>query len=88
MACATIWAIAQKRLDIIAADIIAADIIAADIIAADIIAADICRGFEAEGRFVTAEVDVRDFDALRAAVDSGAEQGRLDVIVAWMPAAV
>jgi len=55
---------------------------------ADIIAADICRGFEAEGRFVTAEVDVRDFDALRAAVDSGAEQGRLDVIVAWMPAAV
>jgi NAD(P)-dependent dehydrogenase (short-subunit alcohol dehydrogenase family) len=33
--------------------------------------------------FVTAEVDVRDFDALRAAVDSGGEQlGRLDVVVA------
>ncbi|ORW31593.1 3-ketoacyl-ACP reductase [Mycobacterium paraense] len=37
----------------------------------------------AGGRVVTAEVDVRDFDALRAAVDSGVEQlGRLDVIVA------
>ena len=34
-------------------------------------------------RIVTAEVDVRDFDALKAAVDSGVEQlGRLDVIVA------
>ncbi|HTY29960.1 mycofactocin-coupled SDR family oxidoreductase [Mycobacterium sp.] len=37
----------------------------------------------AGGRVVTAEVDVRDFDALRAAVDGGIEQlGRLDVIVA------
>ena len=37
----------------------------------------------AGGRVVTAEVDVRDFDALRAAVDGGVEQlGRLDVIVA------
>jgi (+)-trans-carveol dehydrogenase len=34
-------------------------------------------------RIVTAEVDVRDYDALRAAVDSGVEQlGRLDIIVA------
>ncbi len=34
-------------------------------------------------RIVTAEVDVRDFDALKAAVDGGVEQlGRLDVIVA------
>jgi NAD(P)-dependent dehydrogenase (short-subunit alcohol dehydrogenase family) len=34
-------------------------------------------------RVVTAEVDVRDSDALRAAVDSGLEQlGRSDVIVA------
>jgi len=34
-------------------------------------------------RIVTAEVDVRDFDALRAAVDSGVEQlGRLDIVVA------
>jgi SDR family mycofactocin-dependent oxidoreductase len=37
----------------------------------------------AGGRVVTAEVDVRDYDALRAAVDNGVEQlGRLDVIVA------
>ncbi|MGB6209336.1 mycofactocin-coupled SDR family oxidoreductase [Mycobacterium sp.] len=37
----------------------------------------------AGGRIVTAEVDVRDYDALRAAVDSGVEQlGRLDVIIA------
>jgi (+)-trans-carveol dehydrogenase len=34
-------------------------------------------------RIVTAEVDVRDFDALKTAVDSGVEQlGRLDIIVA------
>jgi len=34
-------------------------------------------------RIVTAEVDVRDFDALTAAVDGGVEQlGRLDIIVA------
>jgi len=34
-------------------------------------------------RIVTAEVDVRDYDALKAAVDGGVEQlGRLDVIVA------
>ena len=34
-------------------------------------------------RIVTAEVDVRDFPALKAAVDSGVEQlGRLDIVVA------
>ncbi|MGN5238379.1 mycofactocin-coupled SDR family oxidoreductase [Rhodococcus sp. SJ-3] len=34
-------------------------------------------------RIVTAEVDVRDYDALRAEVDAGVEQlGRLDIIVA------
>jgi SDR family mycofactocin-dependent oxidoreductase len=34
-------------------------------------------------RIVTAEVDVRDFEALKAAVDDGVEQlGRLDIIVA------
>lgn len=34
-------------------------------------------------RIVTAEVDVRDFDALKAAVDDGVEQlGRLDIVVA------
>jgi len=38
---------------------------------------------DAGGRIVTASVDVRDFDGLRAAVDSGVELlGRLDVIVA------
>jgi len=38
---------------------------------------------DAGGRVVTAEVDVREFDALQSAVDSGVEQlGRLDVIVA------
>jgi NAD(P)-dependent dehydrogenase (short-subunit alcohol dehydrogenase family) len=46
---------------------------------ADIIAVDICSDFENS----PAEVDVRDYDALRAAVDGGVEQlGRLDVIVA------
>src|SRR3954452_13982083 len=36
---------------------------------------------DAGGRVVTAEVDVRDFVALQAAVDGGVEQlGRLDVI--------
>ena len=35
-------------------------------------------------RIVTAEVDVRHFDALKAAVDSGVEQlGRLDIVVAY-----
>lgn len=34
-------------------------------------------------RIVTAEVDVRDYDAVKAAVDSGVEQlGKLDIIVA------
>jgi SDR family mycofactocin-dependent oxidoreductase len=34
-------------------------------------------------RIVTAQLDVRDYDALKAAVDSGVEQlGRLDIIVA------
>jgi SDR family mycofactocin-dependent oxidoreductase len=38
---------------------------------------------DAGGRVMTAEVDVRDFDTLRATVDDGVEQlGRLDVIVA------
>ena len=43
--------------------------------------ADLVRGNNR--RIVTAEIDVRDYDALKAAVDSGVEQlGRLDVIVA------
>jgi (+)-trans-carveol dehydrogenase len=43
--------------------------------------ADLVKGLDR--RIVTAEVDVRDFDALKAAVDNGVEQlGRLDIIVA------
>src|SRR6201991_221411 len=43
--------------------------------------ADLVRGHNR--RIVTAEVDVRDYEALKAAVDSGVEQlGRLDIIVA------
>ncbi|KQH76421.1 3-ketoacyl-ACP reductase [Mycobacterium gordonae] len=43
--------------------------------------ADLVKGLNR--RIVTAEVDVRDFDALKAVVDSGVEQlGRLDIIVA------
>ena len=42
--------------------------------------ADLVKGLNR--RIVTAEVDVRDYDALKAAVDSGVEQlGRLDIIV-------
>lgn len=43
--------------------------------------ADLVKGLNR--RIVTAEVDVRDFDALKDVVDSGVEQlGRLDIIVA------
>ncbi|HYB37136.1 MAG TPA: mycofactocin-coupled SDR family oxidoreductase [Mycobacterium sp.] len=43
--------------------------------------ADLVKGHNR--RIVTAEVDVRDYDGLKTAVDSGVEQlGRLDVIVA------
>ncbi|MFZ0832635.1 MAG: mycofactocin-coupled SDR family oxidoreductase [Mycobacterium sp.] len=43
--------------------------------------ADLVKGLDR--RIFTAEVDVRDYDALKAAVDSGVEQlGRLDIIVA------
>ena len=43
--------------------------------------ADLVKGLDR--RIVTAEVDVRDYDALKAAVDSGVEQlGRLDIVVA------
>ena len=42
--------------------------------------ADLVKGYDR--RIVTAEVDVRDYDALKAAVDSGVAQlGRLDIIV-------
>jgi (+)-trans-carveol dehydrogenase len=43
--------------------------------------ADLVKGLNR--RIYTAEVDVRDYDALKAAVDTGVEQlGRLDIIVA------
>jgi SDR family mycofactocin-dependent oxidoreductase len=43
--------------------------------------ADLVKGLNR--RIVTAEVDVRDFDALKSIVDNGVEQlGRLDIIVA------
>lgn len=43
--------------------------------------ADLVKGHNR--RIVTAEVDVRDYDALKTAVDTGVEQlGRLDIIVA------
>src|SRR6195952_673258 len=43
--------------------------------------ADLIKGLDR--RIVTAQVDVRDYDALKAAVDGGVEQlGRLDIIVA------
>jgi (+)-trans-carveol dehydrogenase len=43
--------------------------------------ADLVKGLNR--RIYTAEVDVRDYDALKAAVDAGVEQlGRLDIIVA------
>jgi (+)-trans-carveol dehydrogenase len=43
--------------------------------------ADLVKGLDR--RIYTAEVDTRDFDALKAAVDAGVEQlGRLDIIVA------
>ena len=43
--------------------------------------ADLVKGLNR--RIVTAQVDVRDFEALKTAVDSGVEQlGRLDIIVA------
>ena len=43
--------------------------------------ADLIKGLNR--RVVTAEVDVRDYDALKAAVDSGVEQlGRLDIVCA------
>src|SRR6478736_4017342 len=43
--------------------------------------ADLVKGHNR--RVYTAEVDVRDYDALKAAVDAGVEQmGRLDIIVA------
>jgi (+)-trans-carveol dehydrogenase len=77
--------LAQEGADIIAVDI-CKKIDTVDVIAAatpeDLAeTADLVKGHNR--RIVTAEVDVRDYDALKAAVDSGVEQlGRLDIIVA------
>jgi SDR family mycofactocin-dependent oxidoreductase len=77
--------LAQEGADIIAVDVCARISSSKEIPAAtpDDLAetADLVKGLDR--RIVTAQVDVRDFDALQAAVDSGVEQlGRLDIIVA------
>lgn len=77
--------LAQEGADIIAVDVCkpvsGTDQIPASTPADLAETADLVKGLGR--RIVTAEVDVRDFDALKAAVDSGVEQlGRLDIIVA------
>lgn len=77
--------LAQEGADIIAVDVCARISSSKQIPAAtpDDLAetADLVKGLDR--RIVTAQVDVRDFDALKAAVDSGVEQlGRLDIIAA------
>jgi (+)-trans-carveol dehydrogenase len=77
--------LAQEGADIIAVDICkkidTVDVIAASTPEDLAETADLVKGHNR--RIVTAEVDVRDYDALKAAVDSGVEQlGRLDIIVA------
>jgi (+)-trans-carveol dehydrogenase len=76
--------LAEEGADIIAVDICKQiDSVAIPLSTSEDLAetADLVKGHNR--RIVTAEVDVRDFDALKAAVDSGVEQlGRLDIIVA------
>ena len=77
--------LAQEGADIIAVDVCKRISSNADIPAPtpeDLAeTADLVKGLNR--RIVTAEVDVRDYEALKAAVDSGVEQlGRLDIIVA------
>src|SRR6195952_3422673 len=77
--------LAQEGADIIAIDackkIETVDLIAASTPEDLAETADLVKGHDR--RIVTAEVDVRDYDALKAAVDSGVEQlGGLDIIVA------
>jgi (+)-trans-carveol dehydrogenase len=77
--------LAQEGADIIAVDICkkidTVDVIAPSTPEDLAETADLVKGHNR--RIVTAEVDVRDYDALKAAVDSGVEQlGRLDIIVA------
>jgi (+)-trans-carveol dehydrogenase len=77
--------LAQEGADIIAVDICkkidTVDLIAASTPEDLAETADLVKNLNR--RIVTAEVDVRDYDALKAAVDSGVEQlGGLDIIVA------
>lgn len=77
--------LAQEGADIIAVDICkkidTVDLIAASTPEDLAETADLVK--DAGGRVFTAEVDVRDYDALKAAVDAGVEEfGKLDVIVA------
>jgi (+)-trans-carveol dehydrogenase len=77
--------LAQEGADIIAVDICkkidTVDVIAASTPEDLAETADLVKGHNR--RIFTAEVDVRDYDALKAAVDTGVEQlGRLDIIVA------
>jgi (+)-trans-carveol dehydrogenase len=76
--------LAQEGADIIAIDICAAipDVVYPHSTPDDLAeTADLVKQFG--GRIVTAEVDVRDFDAVAAAVDDGVAQlGRLDIVVA------
>jgi (+)-trans-carveol dehydrogenase len=75
---------AQEGADIIAVDICKQiDSVAIPLSNPEDLAetADLVKGLDR--RVYTAEVDVRDFDALKAAVDAGVEEfGRLDIIVA------
>jgi (+)-trans-carveol dehydrogenase len=77
--------LASEGADIIAVDICkkidTVDLIAASTPEDLAETADLVKGHNR--RIFTAEVDVRDYDALKAAVDAGVEQmGRLDIIVA------
>src|SRR5271168_3263489 len=77
--------LAQEGADIIAVDICkkidTVDLIAASTPEDLAETADLVKGHNRQ--IYTAEVDVRDYDALKAAVDIGVEQlGRLDIIVA------
>jgi (+)-trans-carveol dehydrogenase len=77
--------LAQEGADIIAVDICkkidTVDLIAASTPEDLAETADLVKGHNR--RIYTAEVDVREYDALKAAVDTGVEQlGKLDIIVA------
>ena len=77
--------LAQEGADIIAVDICkkidTVDLIAASTPEDLAETADLVKGHNR--RIYTAEVDVRDYDALKAAVDTGVEQlGKLDIIIA------